>query len=164
MSDFEFGVRQATEHDLDALTTLFVEANHFHQRGEPDVFACIEDCPYAAERMLASITGDETAILAAECDGQVVGFVQVMAAYSHDIPVMIQRRFAVIENLIVSEPFRGRGIGGALMRAAHDGALGRGFHEIELTVWEFNDTARELYERLGYETASRRMRMGLRQE
>lgn len=45
-----------------------------------------------------------------------------------------------------------------LMKSAW--ALGKNVNEIELNVWEFNRGA--FYERVGYETMSRRMRIMLK--
>lgn len=50
----------------------------------------------------------------------------------------------------VLAPFRGRGIGEALMRAAIEKAQLRGLTRIELTVREHNKAAIALYEKLGF--------------
>jgi ribosomal protein S18 acetylase RimI-like enzyme len=71
------------------------------------------------------------------------------------------RRWAAIDNIVVQADQRGRGIGRLLMAAAQDWAKARGLYEVELTVFEFNDAARHLYENLGYRTLTRRMRLKL---
>jgi ribosomal protein S18 acetylase RimI-like enzyme len=48
--------------------------------------------------------------------------------------------------------FRGRGLGGRLMRQALDAAQTYGLHRIELTVRENNANAITLYRKLGFET------------
>ncbi|RDI47003.1 GNAT family N-acetyltransferase [Aquicella lusitana] len=50
----------------------------------------------------------------------------------------------------VLAPFRGKGIGEALMRAAIEKARHRGLTRIELTVREHNKPAIALYEKLGF--------------
>lgn len=51
----------------------------------------------------------------------------------------------------VLAPFRGQGIGEALMRAALEKARSRGLTRIELTVREQNKPAIALYEKLGFQ-------------
>jgi RimJ/RimL family protein N-acetyltransferase len=48
-------------------------------------------------------------------------------------------------------PFRGRGLGAALMQAALREASGRGFVRVELTVRAQNERAIALYEKFGFE-------------
>jgi len=43
------------------------------------------------------------------------------------------------------------------MEEAHQWVLGKGATQIELIVWEFNEGAIAFYEKLGYETAYRKM-------
>ena len=53
-------------------------------------------------------------------------------------------------SLRVLEPFRGRGIGTRLIRAAEDILRARGYQRAVIAVSRQNDRARRLYERLGY--------------
>jgi RimJ/RimL family protein N-acetyltransferase len=50
----------------------------------------------------------------------------------------------------VLAPFRGQGIGEALMQAAIEKAWHKGLTRIELTVREYNKPAIALYEKLGF--------------
>jgi GNAT superfamily N-acetyltransferase len=56
----------------------------------------------------------------------------------------------VLDHLEVPGPFRGRGIGTALIRAAEDHARQLGHGRIALGVGLDNPQARRLYQRLGY--------------
>jgi ribosomal protein S18 acetylase RimI-like enzyme len=85
------------------------------------------------------------------------GFVHVLIHKTPDVPLFVPRRFAMVNNLAVHSDRRGRGIGRALMDAAHAWILEQGVVEVELGVWEFNEGARRFYEGLGYETIQRRM-------
>ena len=51
-----------------------------------------------------------------------------------------------------------------LMEALQGEAAARGIDQIELDVWLFNDEAREVYERLGFEPIMQRMRLRSAQE
>jgi GNAT superfamily N-acetyltransferase len=52
--------------------------------------------------------------------------------------------------LVVVEEAEGKGIGGALMRAAEAWAREEGHHKLTLTVFEGNEAARSVYDHLGY--------------
>jgi GNAT superfamily N-acetyltransferase len=83
--------------------------------------------------------------------------VQLAIRDAPPIPILVPRRVAVVENLAVREDFRRAGIGSALMDRALRWAEGLGATEIELNVYEFNQTAIDFYRNLGYATSSRRM-------
>jgi len=51
--------------------------------------------------------------------------------------------------------FRGRGLGRRLMLVAEEQARGRGYGKLSLIVYEGNEIARGLYERLGYREVMR---------
>ena len=48
-------------------------------------------------------------------------------------------------------PFRGQGIGAGLIRRTLAAAKAFGFHRVELTVWQSNTSAIELYKKVGFE-------------
>jgi GNAT superfamily N-acetyltransferase len=73
------------------------------------------------------------------------------------VPILVPRRYAVIDNIIVRAERRGHGIGLALMEAAETWALSLGAEMVELTVYLFNRRAIRFYEELGYSTLSQRM-------
>jgi GNAT superfamily N-acetyltransferase len=52
--------------------------------------------------------------------------------------------------LVVTEGAAGKGVGGALMRAAEAWAREHGYRKLTLTVFEANQAARAVYEHLGY--------------
>ena len=64
-----------------------------------------------------------------------------------------------ISNLGVTEAWRGKGIGTALLTAAEARILARGFQQAGLGVDEGNPDAARLYERLGYRDTTLRSEM-----
>jgi GNAT superfamily N-acetyltransferase len=67
----------------------------------------------------------------------------------------LQDYFTLVEHghvgmLVVTEEAGGRGVGGALMRAADTWAREQGYRKLTLTVFEANHAARAIYEHLGY--------------
>jgi diamine N-acetyltransferase len=78
-----------------------------------------------------------------------------------DEPILVPRRFAVVDMLAVRKDRQSMGIGHALMEAAHHWTQKRGIDRIELNVWEFNERAISFYQTLGYATSSRLMSCSL---
>jgi ribosomal protein S18 acetylase RimI-like enzyme len=76
--------------------------------------------------------------------GRVVGWCDILPV---DRPT---RAHSGVLGLGVAAGFRGKGIGGALMRAALERGRAAGLTRIELSVREDNATARALYERFGF--------------
>lgn len=67
-------------------------------------------------------------------------------------------RSAYLYDITVDEAHRGRGVGAAAMAALQEEVRERGLAWIDLTVAGSNEVARHLYDKLGYRTASVRMR------
>jgi GNAT superfamily N-acetyltransferase len=83
-------------------------------------------------------------VLAARLEGRMVG-VLVLALRPN---AALGAPFASIEDLYVHPRARRRGVGGALLQAAHDRCRSRGISYLEAQV---EDTAGDFYEASGYE-------------
>ena len=64
--------------------------------------------------------------------------------------LVIERGYAAIADVVVSEGFRGRGYGERLCRALLGKAAAEGAHTAHLCVVQKNPAARRLYEKLGF--------------
>lgn len=102
----------------------------------------------AVQRIVGS---GATTLLAARLDGQIVGF---LALAMFPIPTGIR---AWIEDVIVDESARGRGIGAALTRKAIDLAEAAGARTVDLTSRPSREAAGRLYERIGFAARSTRI-------
>jgi len=152
-----YTIRKAKPRDYDALLPIFDEGDAHHRQALPHIF-CEPDGPARSRAYLNALIADEnTAIFVAECDGQIVGEVNVAIRETRDIPILVPRRYAVVDTLIVLQAHRRAGIGRTLMERAQRWALARGAAEVELNVWEFNVGALAFYEALGYRTTRRTM-------
>ena len=88
--------------------------------------------------------------------GRVVGFIDASRHEPTD-PADVPAPWCGVNNLAVHRAHVRVGVGTALLEAAEEWALGRGYAQMRLTVFEFNEGARALYERAGYSTLSRQL-------
>ena len=90
-----------------------------------------------------------------------MGFVHVMVSDAPPIPIFVPRRFAIVDNLVVSNDFQRNGIGQKLMRKSQQWAVDRGATSIELNVYHFNQKAISFYTNIGFKPTSQRMSKAL---
>lgn len=88
----------------------------------------------------------ESAVLAAEEDGVVVGFVHARTVTDY----YTQSPIGHVSDLVVAPEAEGKGVGEALVQAAQAWARCRGYRMMQLYVLPGNAGARRLYERMGY--------------
>jgi GNAT superfamily N-acetyltransferase len=79
--------------------------------------------------------------LLAECAGEPAGFALFFRTYS----TWTGRCGLYLEDLFVSEEYRGRGIGGALMRHLGERAAERGWPRMDWAVLDWNTNAQRFY-------------------
>ncbi|MFQ6040665.1 MAG: GNAT family N-acetyltransferase [Candidatus Poribacteria bacterium] len=155
--NMEFSIREAVLEDYEGLCEVFEEVDALHREALPYVFR-EPDGPARTREYISGIIASRNATLfVAEHDGQIIGLVHATLLKSPDIPIIAPRRYAVIENLAVTERFRRSGVGRSLVERVHQWVLDKGITQVELNVWEFNKGAIAFYEQLGYTTVSRKM-------
>jgi GNAT superfamily N-acetyltransferase len=72
-----------------------------------------------------------------------------------DGPAVVQRRYALLQSLAVTEAHRRHSQGLQLMEVAERWAREQGATEMEISIWEFSEGPLPFYERLGYTTRKR---------
>lgn len=93
--------------------------------------------------MIASPATD--VLVASDADGSVLGALTLVV---FRIPTGVR---AWIEDVVVDDAARGRGVGEALSRFALDIALRKGARTVELTSRPSREAANRLYQRIGFE-------------
>jgi ribosomal protein S18 acetylase RimI-like enzyme len=143
-------IRHARADDVAAIAKLYAELHEPHRERYPDLFN--DPIP---ERDLAAlqkeIGDDDVLILIAEEAGAVVAFTRVLLVHTPEGRPLRSRRFGLVDDLVVSKTYRRQGLAAVLMAAAEAWAKQRRLESLEVTVWSFNDSARSLYERQGFE-------------
>lgn len=150
-------IREAREEDYDAICSLIEQIDRIHRENLPHIFQEAQGTTRQREYILGLIEAQNIGAFVVEVESKPVAFISIIARMSTDIPVLVSRCFAVIENLVVDEEYRRLGIGTALLQHAQRWASKMGAERIELNVYGFNRGAKKFYEQFGFTTESRRM-------
>jgi GNAT superfamily N-acetyltransferase len=153
----DIAIRAATIEDFDAIGVLFAQVNHIHAAALPALFRSTPAHSRDSEIMQHMIDDPDTHVWVAEQNGAVVAFASAEIRHPRDIPILMPLTRIYISDVVVDERRRGTGIGAALLAHIEAWARSLGIRRIELTVWEFNSTARAAYEHQGYSTLNRTM-------
>ena len=124
-------IREATAADAAALAALSTQLGYPAQPGE-------------AELRLAAL-GPEGAVLVAESDGAVLGWIHVCGIRFFQSPP-----FAEVGGLVVDEAARGKGVGKLLLEAGARWAAERGYRKLRVRSNVVREDAHRFYEREGF--------------
>ncbi|HEY3170251.1 MAG TPA: GNAT family N-acetyltransferase [Thermoanaerobaculia bacterium] len=132
-------IRRAVRDDGTRIVELDRELARFEKLRPPD--------DQEAARVLSWIFDTEKLeALVAELDGQVEG---IALFYETPGSTFRARPFLYLEDLVVSEGARSRGVGEALMAALAREAVARNAYRLEWSVLDWNEGAIRFYDRLG---------------
>ena len=103
---------------------------------------------YGISHQERELTDPAIATLLAEVDGQLAGYAQLHegsppACVNGEAPIELWRFY-------VAQPWHGRGVAQALMRAVETAARERGGRTLWLGVWERNDRAQAFYRKWNF--------------
>ena len=132
-------IRPAAPGDAEAIHALIRELAEYERLmhlctgSTADLARALFDDPPAAE------------VLVAEVDGAIEGFALHFPTFS----TFLAKRGLWLEDLYVRPAFRGKGLGGRLLRAVAAVAVERGCGRFEWSVLDWNAPAIAFYERLG---------------
>ena len=153
-------VRWARENELERVNELRMQVNAIHVAGKPEVFK--PGFPEELRNYIYAIHKDpEQFITVAVKDGTICGFAVLHHINRPENPFMKERDFLDIDEFCVDEAFRRQGIASEMIAFIREFAKEKGFHRIELNMWEFNQDALAFYEAAGFQTFRRYMEMFL---
>ena len=137
-------IQNAAVEDIPALLELLRQVGQVHHLGRPDLFR--PDAQKYDEATLAALLRrpDRPIFVAREGDS-VLGYAFCVHKETAGDPVLSDRRTLYIDDLCVDAAHRRRGVGAALLDHVRAYARGRGFDDITLNVWAFNEDARAFY-------------------
>lgn len=149
-------VRFAEEKDLDIINELRKQVNDIHVEGCPDLFKA----GFEAEiRDFAKVimNGENSDIIVAERNGIICGMACVDYVNKPETPYSKARSFYHVQEIAVDTNHRRQGVAKELLEFMITDAKKRKLGKIELDVWEFNDSAIEFYQAVGFRQTRRWM-------
>lgn len=152
-------VRKAQACDIPEIQRLYGQLDAHHAALLPGVFQLVEGEVRGRDVIQKWIDRDDADYLLAESDGKMIGFVNVQRASHPKHPMFRPHEFAMIENAVVDEPYRGKGVGRILFGAAIAWARDHGLRHVQTTVWHENAGAREFYLDQGFRPMSVRLEL-----
>lgn len=154
-------IRPARETDYDALCPLWRQGDDLHARLHPGFFRTAPGLPRSFGELSRMLAAREEVLLVAEDSGVLVGLAHVRVFDTPEHPAKTRRRRGYLEDLVVLQDHRGRGVGRALMEAAAGWCTEQGGTQLLLTVWAGNDPAESFYRGLGYRPVNRVLALDL---
>ena len=136
-----YSIREATLNDFDkGLLKVFIEGYRYHQNGRPDIFANISDNDLKND-LIENFDRLNTIVILE--DESIVGYLSYKIKEKHT-------KKLDVDQLVILEQYRGKGLGKKLMDEAKKIAIDNGCDRIELNCWIFNENALAMYEHIGY--------------
>ncbi len=105
------------------------------------------------------IRGDDSVVMVAECNGQLVGSGYARIEVSK--PYLQHGRHAYLGFMYVDPAYRGRGINQKILEALKSWSLAKGITEMRLEVYQGNTAAIRAYEKAGFQQLLVEMRLGI---
>lgn len=138
----EFITREATLNDLDkGLLKVFIEGYRYHQNGRSDIFADLTDEELKNDLINNFDRLQTNVILDKE---NIVGYLSYIIKKRHTSKLDV-------DQLVVLEQYRGKGLGKKLMDEVKKIAKENECDRIELNCWLFNENAINMYEHIGFD-------------
>ena len=153
-------VRLGTMEDLKRINELREQVNALHVNGRPDHFkdGWSEELQNHAKEM---IEAEDKDILVAEREGVVCGIACLDYIDLPENPYRFARSLCRVSEFCVDKAFQRQGVATELVEFMKQHAKEKGFSQIELDVWEFNEEAREFYDAVGFRCIRRYMELVL---
>jgi ribosomal protein S18 acetylase RimI-like enzyme len=142
--------------DSAAAVDMFAELNRHEATVSGDRRTDINAAHECFDEMLADAKKGAV-VTVAEVEGIVAGLMVWAAGTDHSFVVEAFSRFGRVDDIVVAERFRGRGIGAALLAEAERLTRAAGMKRLRLTVLSGNDPAIAAYERFGFRDYARVM-------
>lgn len=143
-------IRDLTAEDFSAVDMLMDELHALHAEKRPDIYVPAKQI-YSKEQFEEMLQSEKNFAIGAEIDGKLAGicFFEVHQSGGNGKKGVAQNRIAFVNDIVVAEKFRRRGIAKELFAVAEKTAKEKGAVRIDLMVWNFNEDAIEFYKSMG---------------
>lgn len=150
-------IRAMQEKDYGRIAELLEGIAALHHAGRPDIFGATGGKYDEGELRKLSADEKTRVLVAADESDEAVGYAICKLREYPLIGVRKAYRSFYVDDLCVDPASRRQGVARALMEAVKETARAEGCFNVELNVWEFNESARKFYESIGMTTQRRNM-------
>lgn len=134
-------IREVSLEDIDnGLLEVYIEGYRHHHNGRPDIFV---DLSFEQLRKDLIENLDRLSTIVYIENDRVVGYLSYVIKKRHT-------KKLDVDQLVVKDGLRGKGIGKKLMAEVKKIATDNDCDRIELNCWNFNKNALAMYEHIGY--------------
>lgn len=152
-----FQIARAEEHQIPAMAELWLEFMRFHQNIEP-FFEPREGAVAGEEEQLRRVMKSEDGlVLVAVDEGRVVGFAHAEIRGPHK--VINLGRYGALDTMAVTEGYRRKGVGEAMLTEILDWFRSKNVDRVELEVLSKNDVGYSFWKKHGFTDYRRRLFM-----
>ena len=152
-------IRRARISDNAGIIRLLLQIADLHHKGRPDIFK--EGSKKYGKDEFETILKDENrpVFVAVDEMENVLGYCFCMVIRFEAHAVINDHSSLYIDDFCVDENCRRQGIGRKIFAEVEEYAKQIKVYNIDLNVWEFNESALKFYENCGFITQRRRMEM-----
>ncbi len=151
--------RKADVTDCERIFDLLEQIADLHYAGRPDIFVCGRR-KYDFKDFAAILSDPSKPIYVALSDKDfLVAYAFCIIKISEEKGILREQKTLFVDDFCVDENWRRQGIGESLFEFLKGEASALGISSVQLNVWEFNQSAFEFYEKLGFKTQSRKMEL-----
>lgn len=138
--------------DLQDILQLWKEAKIYHYNLDPEYYASVSDRSLESlKRYIAkAIKTSKPNILIARSENIIIGFIAFEKSKEEYSGTNI-KEFGLINELLVTENSRGKGVGIELMKAAEQYFKDQDMHYVKLECSSYNNQALSFYDHFGYQ-------------
>ncbi len=140
-------IRRAKRADEVYLNELYAQLEKDAVFYQPQHFVMSEKGARICDELFDS---ERQAVFAAEDNGEVVGFIHVKLLASKDIPCLRPEINVYIQDMVVSEKCRNKGIGTQLIETAKEYGRKNGASFVRTQVFPMNEDGLRFYRRNGF--------------
>jgi ribosomal protein S18 acetylase RimI-like enzyme len=143
-------IRELRPHEVPQVERLVQEMQDFERSIDPRLLAGQQMAAEYTRSLFERVATQCGVILVAAVESNVVGFAAVQGCVPPNDLDDCPDGFALVSDLSVTEPWRGKGVGRRLLAACEEHAKSCGAREIRIGVLVGNHAAQKLYESFGF--------------
>lgn len=140
-------IRELKKEDYECAKELVYQVHKLHLEYRPDIY--IDGNPLPIEYFNNIISDKNSSCYVYEESKKILGLILALKKTNCAIPITRQRNTYFIDDIVVDENNRRKGIGKSLFDFLLNKAMEEKIDAIELNVWAFNESAIRFYESIG---------------